>query len=76
MRPQSQEKVAPKKCLFCAEELASPTVEDVEHLRRFTSSHSKILPRKKTGICAKHQRHVSRAIKQARELGYLNYTGQ
>lgn len=76
MKPQTQEKITPKKCVFCTEEIASPSVEDAENLRRFTSSHSKILPRKKTGICAKHQRHVSRAIKQARELGYLSYTGQ
>jgi len=76
MKQAAQENTAPKKCLFCTEEIAGPTVEDAEHLRRFTSSHSKILPRKKTGVCAKHQRQVSRAIKQARELGYLAYTGQ
>ena len=66
----------PKRCVFCAEKLVPPSVEDAEHLRRFTSSHSKILPRKKTGVCSRHQRQVSRAIKQARELGYLSYTGQ
>jgi len=76
MKPQAQEKPTPRRCVFCAEEIASPSVEDAENLRRFTSSHSKILPRKKTGICAKHQRHLARAIKQARELGYLSYTGQ
>lgn len=76
MRQQAQERPVPKKCVFCSEELANPSVEDAEFLRRFTSSHAKILPRKKTGICAKHQRHMSRAIKQARELGYLGYTGQ
>lgn len=66
----------PRRCVFCKEKVAAPSVEDAEHLRRFTSSHSKILPRKKTGLCATHQRQVSRAIKQARELGYLSYTGQ
>jgi len=76
MIKQSSEQPTPKKCVFCANEIAGPSVEDAENLRRFTSSHSKILPRKKTGICAKHQRQLSRAIKQARELGYLAYTGQ
>ncbi len=65
-----------RRCVFCTERIAGPSVEDAEHLRRFTSSHAKILPRKKTGTCAKHQRQVSNAIKRARELAYLPYTGQ
>jgi small subunit ribosomal protein S18 len=64
-----------RRCVFCKEKLVAPSYEDAEHLRRFTSSHAKILPRKKTGVCAKHQRQVSRSIKQARELGYLPYVG-
>lgn len=65
-----------RRCVFCTEHIASPSVEDAEHLRRFTSSHAKILPRKKTGVCAKHQRQVARAIKRAREFGFLSYAGQ
>lgn len=64
-----------RRCVFCVEKM-SPSVEDAEHLRRFTSAQSKILPRKKTGVCARHQRQVSTSIKRARELGYLPYTGQ
>jgi len=47
-----------------------------EVLYRFTSSQSKILPRKKTGTCAKHQRTLAREIKRAREMGLLGYRGQ
>lgn len=65
-----------KPCLFCTEDLAGPDVDDAEALRRFTSPQAKILPRRKTGTCAKHQRKLATAIKRARELGYLPYTGQ
>ncbi len=66
----------PKSCVFCAERLASPDIEDGEALRRFLSPQAKILPRRKTGTCAKHQRQVARAVKRARELGVLAYAGQ
>ena len=52
------------------------TFRDVEVLRQFTSSQNKILPRRKTGLSAKAQRHVMREIKRARELGLLPYRGQ
>jgi len=66
----------PKTCVFCDEQLGAPDAEDGEALRRFLSPQAKILPRRKTGTCAKHQRQVARAIKRAREIGYLPYTGQ
>lgn len=64
-----------KPCLFCVEGVI-PDVEDAEHLRRFVSPQAKILPRRKTGTCAKHQRVLASAIKRARELSYLPYAGQ
>jgi len=63
-------------CLFCAEDIDNITLRDAEVLRKFTSSQSKILPRKKTGTCAWHQRRLSREIKRAREMGFLPYRGQ
>ncbi len=63
-------------CLFCAEGVKQVTLRDTEVLRRFTSSQNKILPRKKTGSCAKHQRQIAREIKRAREMGLLAYRGQ
>ena len=62
-------------CLFCAEKVESFTLRDTDLLRKFTSSQNKILPRKKTGTCAKHQRRLAREIKRAREMGLLSYRG-
>lgn len=64
-----------KFCLFCAEDIL-PDFEDADALRRFVSPQAKILPRRKTGTCAKHQRALANAIKRARELGSLAYAGQ
>jgi small subunit ribosomal protein S18 len=63
-------------CLFCAEGVDEVTLKDTEVLRRFTSSQNKILPRKKTGSCARHQRKIAREIKRSREMGLLGYRGQ
>lgn len=63
-------------CFFCTENVHEVTLRDTDLLRRFTSSQSKILPRKKTGSCAKHQRMVAGEIKRAREMGLLPYRGQ
>lgn len=63
-------------CFFCAEGLDVVTLRDTELLRRFISGQHKILPRKKTGSCARHQRRLAREIKRAREMGLLPYRGQ
>lgn len=63
-------------CFFCAQNLEQVTLRDTELLRRFISGQHKILPRKKTGSCARHQRRLAREIKRAREMGLLPYRGQ
>ena len=63
-------------CLLCASNVKEISFRNSEVLYRFTSSQSKILPRKKTGTCAKHQRTLAREIKRAREMGLLGYRGQ
>lgn len=63
-------------CFFCAEKKDTITFRDSEILRHFVSGQHKILPRKKTGTCAKHQRRLAREIKRARELALLGYRGQ
>lgn len=73
---ESRTAVTPKVCVFCDENIGAPDAEDGDALRRFLSPQAKMLPRRKTGTCAKHQRQVARAIKRAREMGYLPYTGQ
>ena len=73
----SQQNMPAKRCIFCTEKAAVPDpVSEADQLRRFISGQAKILPRKKTGTCAKHQRRLSSANKHARELGFLEYTGQ
>jgi small subunit ribosomal protein S18 len=63
-------------CLLCAGNVEEINFRNSEVLYKFTSSQNKILPRKKTGTCAKHQRKVAREIKRAREMGLLGYRGQ
>lgn len=63
-------------CLFCAQGIREVTLRDTDVLRRFISGQNKILPRKKTGSCAKHQRLIAREIKRSREMGLLGYRGQ
>ncbi|MEX0650191.1 MAG: 30S ribosomal protein S18 [Candidatus Andersenbacteria bacterium] len=58
------------------EDLDKVTFRDTEILDLFLSSQNKILPRRKTGITARHQRKIAREIKRARELGLLGYRGQ
>ena len=48
--------------------------KDVETLKRYTNDKGKILPRRVTGACALHQRHIAEQIKRARAIALLPYT--
>jgi small subunit ribosomal protein S18 len=63
-----------KKCKFCVEKIASTDYKDVNLLREFITNRGKIRPRRKTGVCAKHQRRLALAIKRARHIALLPYT--
>ncbi len=63
----------PKVCAFCAEK-AGIDYKDIARLRRYVSDRGKIQPRRRTGVCAKHQRRLALAIKRARYLALLPYT--
>ncbi len=63
-----------KVCTFCVEKVDYIDYKDVAKLRRFTSDRAKILPRRVTGTCAKHQRALTTAIKRARQIALLPYT--
>ena len=65
-----------KVCQFCADKDKKIDYKDVETLRRYTTERGKILPRRVTGTCAKHQRKVNEAIKRARHIALLPYTVQ
>lgn len=63
-----------KVCNFCVEKIDEIDYKDVEKLKRFVSDKGKILPRRVTGTCAKHQRKVTEAIKRARTVALLPFT--
>ncbi|HVO37626.1 MAG TPA: 30S ribosomal protein S18 [Spirochaetia bacterium] len=64
-----------KVCKFCIKK-ATIDWKDAGGLKRFTSERGKIMPRRITGTCAKHQRELARAIKRARSLALLPYIGK
>ena len=63
-----------KVCTFCVDKIQHIDYKDIARLRRFTSERGKILPRRRSGTCAKHQRQLSTAIKRARQIALLPYT--
>ena len=67
---------SPKACFFCADNIKVIDYKDIILLRKFINTAGKILPRKKTGTCAKHQRLVSKSIKQARILSLLPFVAK
>jgi small subunit ribosomal protein S18 len=62
-----------KVCQFCVDR-GKIDYKDVSRLRRFISERAKIMPRRVTGTCAKHQRELTTAIKRARHIALLPYT--
>lgn len=65
----------PKVCQFCVEKTKKIDYKAPEQLRRFISDRGKIRPRRQTGTCARHQRHLAVAIKRARHLALLPFVG-
>ncbi len=65
-----------KVCAFCADESAVIDYKDVNRLRKYVSERGKILPRRITGNCAKHQRALTVAIKRARHLALMPYVAE
>ena len=68
-KPRKKKKV----CAFCAEKVEHIDYKDAAKLRKFVSERSKILPRRITGTCAKHQRQLTVAIKRARHIAIMPY---
>ncbi|HEX6349998.1 MAG TPA: 30S ribosomal protein S18 [Candidatus Dormibacteraeota bacterium] len=62
-----------KVCQFCVEKTDYIDYKEVGKLRRFVSERGKILPRRLTGTCAKHQRPLTTALKRARSIALLPY---
>lgn len=70
-RPMRRRK---KVCVFCADKNKDIDYKDVNLLKRYVSERGKILPRRITGNCAKHQRALTVAIKRARHIALMPYT--
>ncbi|MBQ7502996.1 30S ribosomal protein S18 [bacterium] len=63
-----------KVCHFCANKIEEIDYKEVATLRKYTSERGKILPRRISGTCARHQRMVTSAIKRARYIALLPFT--
>ena len=72
-RPANANRRRRKVCIFCEENISYIDYKDASRLRKFISERGKILPRRMTGTCAKHQREVQVAIKRARNVALLPY---
>lgn len=65
-----------KQCYFCVNNIKEVDYKDIQTLRRFINSYMKILPKKRTGTCSKHQRKLATAIKRARIMALLPFTNK
>ena len=65
-----------KVCSFCVDKVEQIDYKDVAKLRRYITERGKILPRRISGNCAKHQRQVTVAIKRARNIALLPFTAE
>ena len=74
-KPAASPIAKPRYCHFCVNNVMEIDYKD-PILRRFLSSYHKIVPRRRSGVCAKHQRKLATAIKRARVLALLPYANQ
>ncbi|MFA6534376.1 MAG: 30S ribosomal protein S18 [Patescibacteria group bacterium] len=65
-----------KQCYFCANAYEEIDYKDATLLRRFTSSYGKIAPRRRSGVCALHQRQLAEGIKRARVMALLPFVAK
>ena len=73
MRRRSVGRRRKKVCVFCGKENNEISYKDTNKLKRYVSERGKILPRRITGNCAKHQRALTVAIKRARHISLMPY---
>lgn len=65
-----------KTCYFCDNQIKDIDYKNVEELKKFTNSYGMILPKRRTGICAKHQRKLANAVKRARIMALTIFTNK
>jgi len=69
-RPQRR-----RVCQFCVDKATEIDYKDVNKIRKYITEKGKILPRRMSGVCAKHQRELATSIKRARQMALLPYVG-
>ena len=74
MRREKGRRPRKKVCSFCVDKIDSINYKEIGRLQRYVSERGKILPRRISGNCAKHQRQVTLAVKRARSIALLPFT--
>lgn len=65
-----------KVCYMCSGKDKTVDYKDVDTIKRFINERGKILPRRVTGTCSAHQRHIAKQVKRARAIALVPFTGQ
>ncbi len=76
MKRERGRKPKKKICSFCVDKVTKIDYKDIPKLRRYTTERGKILPRRISGNCAKHQRQLTLAVKRARNIALLPFTAE
>lgn len=74
MKKKSRQNMRPKTCRFCADKKLTVDYKDARALSPYITERGRIIPRRISGNCAKHQREVTLALKRARILAIIPYT--
>lgn len=74
-RPRNR-RMKRKVCMFCVDKVQHIEYKDTAKLRRYISERGKIVPRRISGNCAKHQRQLTEAIKRARHIALLPFVSE
>lgn len=72
-RDRDSDKRKQKNCSFCVDKIDAVDYKDAAKVRRYLTEAGKIIPRRITGTCAKHQRMIAAAVKRAREASIVSY---
>ena len=74
--PTRAKETKPRSCYYCTNNKLKVDYKDVGTLRRFVSSYMKVAPRRRSFLCAKHQRQVATAVKRARQSALMPYVAR
>ena len=73
-RPQIKRRKRRRVCFFCANKIDLLDYKQTDVYKRFVTDRGKIVPKRNSGVCAKHQRMVANAIKRSRYMGLVPYS--